>query len=194
MAANGSNSGQNRMIDGTQQDWSTGEPSAARSKGGSKVRRTLHLSSTAETFDRGVLASRLASLVAQPRGHAISETDRSDVTAAIALISELLSGVKGLSNKNSINDASARGIKSLGLALTPLEKLRNSLGSPDQPGDVTEVLSAIKRVLSELRSNSAVPRKNQELIVTEMFFASLADTLLSSLNRDRLSQERPSRR
>jgi len=90
------------------------------------MRRTLHLSSTAETFDRGVLASRLASLVAQPRGHAISETDRSDVTAAIALVSELLSGMKGLSNKNSINDASARGIKSLGLALTPLEELRNS--------------------------------------------------------------------
>jgi hypothetical protein len=158
------------------------------------VRRTLHLSSTAETFDRGVLASRLASLVAQPRGHTISEAERSDVTEAIALISELLSGVKGLANKNSITDASARGIKSLGLALTPLQKLRSSLGGPDQASDVTDVLSAIKRVLSQLRSNSAVPRKNQELELTAMFFASLADTLLSSLNRDRLSQERPARR
>lgn len=157
------------------------------------MRRTLNLSATAATFDRGVLASRLASLVARPTGHAISETDRNDVAAAMVLISELLSGVRGLSNKNSINGASARGIKSLGLALSPLEKLRNSLGHPDQPTDVIDVLSAIKRVLSELRHRSSVPARNQELKVTEMFFASLADSLLSSLSRDRLSQERPSR-
>ena len=109
------------------------------------------------------------------------------------LVSELLSGVKGLSSRNSINDASARGIKSLALALTPLEKLRNSLRGPDQPSDVAEVLSAIKRVLLRLRHESSVPAKNQELKVTEMFFASLADSLLSSLSRARLSQERPSR-
>jgi hypothetical protein len=157
------------------------------------VKRTLNLSTTAATFDRGVLASRLASLVARPTGHAISETDRSDVAAAMVLISELLSGVKGLSSRDSINDASARGIKSLGLALTPLEELRNSLRGPDQPSDVTEVLSAIKRVLSQLLRESSVPTKNQELKVTEMFFASLADSLLSSLSRVRLSQERPSR-
>ena len=157
------------------------------------MRRTLHLSSTAETFDRGVLASRVASLAARPAGHTITTTDRSDLAAATALISELLSGVKGLSNKDSVTDSSARGIKSLGLALTPLEKLRSSLGGSDQPSDVTEVLSAIKRVLLQLRHESRIPNNSPELKVTEMFFASIADSLLSSLSRIRQSQERPSR-
>jgi len=181
------------MIDGTELNWSTNEHSSIRTIGGPNVRRTLNLSSTAETFDRGVLASRLASLVARPTGQTISKTDQSDVTAAIVLISELLSGVKGLSSRSSVSDASARGIKSLGLALSPLEKLRYSLRGPDQPSDVAEVLSVIKRVLSRLRHESSVPAKNQELRVTEMFFASLADSLLSSLSRVRLSHERPYR-
>jgi len=64
-----------------------------RPAGGPKMRRTLDLSSTAAAFDQGVLASRLASLVGQPPGHPISGTDRSDITGALELISELLSGV-----------------------------------------------------------------------------------------------------
>jgi hypothetical protein len=147
--------------------------------------RSYDPSATAETFDRGVLATKVAGLLSRPAGCSITDADRKDLTAAKELVEEMLSGARSLTGK-SITESSARGIRSLGLALHPLSKLQH-----EPSDDFAQLLATIEKVLERLQCEQLLPTPDATITMAGAFFGLFADSVLTSVSRLRMSKERP---
>jgi hypothetical protein len=83
------------------------------------------------------------------------------------------------------------GIRSLGLALNPLERLaRLSEGTSPTDETILILLSRIYDTLNQASASSVIPEEGEPTLVVRDFFGFLADAMLSNIGRprDRISQ------
>jgi antitoxin component HigA of HigAB toxin-antitoxin module len=144
------------------------------------------LPATADAFRCGILSSKLAAIFDRTPGTGISETDLPEVLAAASLVREILNGAKTLSERNTIKGVTAEGIRSLGIALTPLRRLAR-LSKENSPSDETilTLLSRIHDALDQAAASAVIPKHVELATVVRDFFGFLADALLSNIGRSR---------
>jgi len=148
------------------------------------------LPTTADAFRCGILSSKLAAIFDRKPGANISEADRSDILAAASLVGEILNGAKTLSDRSAVKGVTADGIRSLGLALSPLERLaRLSHGTRPSDETILTLLSKIHDTLNRAAVSDVIPKESELTSVVRDFFGFLADAMLSNIgrSRDRLS-------
>ena len=144
------------------------------------------LAATAQDFERGILASKVAGILARPKGRGINRADLTDLDAARRLVLEMLSGAETIQSKQSAAHVTAQSIKSLGVALSPLamvHRLRES--APMSEHAVLEMLEAMSMALADLHRRRSIPASTKGMEIARAFFTLLADSILSSLNRRR---------
>jgi hypothetical protein len=144
---------------------------------------TRQLDSTAQEFKYGLLASKLSALLSRMEGSAISHSDHKDIEFAIRCVREHLNGAQVLYKGMTIAGVTAGSIKSLGLALSPLEKLIG--GSVPSDKAIIDILTDIEKTLVELSKANVIPSADKHFNLTRSFFSLMADSILSSINRAR---------
>jgi hypothetical protein len=143
---------------------------------------SYELALTANTVDHGVLAAKVASLLSE-KGQPLEQPNISVVDTAADLVRDILAGARTLTD-DAYAGASAQGISSLGFALSPLERLRLHCGYANDADDIViQLLSRILEALQRIKRDAVVPLSNENADLAESFFDFLADSLLSSLNR-----------
>ena len=137
---------------------------------------TYELDKTAENFRCGILASKISALLDRPAGGVITPIDQKDVRAALEAIQEILSGAQTLSSGRSVGGATPQSIRSLRIALNPLERMQQDGTSED----LVALLRSIERGLSSLSARNSIPEQNDDLRKAKAFFGIVADSVLSS--------------
>lgn len=144
------------------------------------------LPATADTFRCGILSSKLAAIFERRPGTRISEAEQPDVLFAANLVREILNGAKTLSDRSAVAGVTADGIRSLGLALNPLERLaRSSEGNNPNDEKIVTLLSLIYDALNRASTDSLIPEEGEVVSVVHDFFGFLADAMLSNIGRSR---------
>jgi len=147
---------------------------------------SYELPATADIFRCGILSSKLAAMFDRKPGTEISEADRPNVIAAANLVHEILNGAKTLSDRGAVTGVTSDGIRSLGLALNPLERLaRLSEGVSPTDETILALLSRIYDTLHQASVSSAIPQEGELTSVVRDFFGFLADAMLSNIGRAR---------
>lgn len=147
---------------------------------------TYELDATAETYKTGLFASRISAVLDRAPGSALSEPDRQLIKAAMQSVRDLLLGAETLHPGHSVSGATANSIKSLGMALPPLQSLQKLSGQRVTSDEVIiSYLTKMEAALSELAGNETLPTLSDELSLAREFFGVVADTLLSSLSKGR---------
>lgn len=153
---------------------------------------TAQLAATAHLVDEGVLSAKLSSILSRPAGTLVSEKDRADMSQGRQLLVDILAGAKMVSSSPSpAAGVTSQSIRSLGLVLSPLEKLQVACAI-DAASDagIIQVLGEMEQALSRIVAAGAVPERSRDIEITQCFFEILADSLLASLNRSqRLSRQ-----
>ena len=142
-------------------------------------------STKAQSFEQGVLSARLSSILSRGVGATLSDEDRSEIEAARQLVLDVLGGAQTVANNPAgTSRVTARSIKVLGVALSPLEKLQASCGT-GAPSDqaIVELLSEMASALEGLATASSLPDPTQAMRAARYFFEYLSDAILASLNR-----------
>lgn len=142
---------------------------------------TYELDKTAENFKCGILASKISALLDRASGTSITSGDRKDLEAALQIIKEILSGAQTLASGRSVGGATPQSIRSLRLALNPLEKMQQR-GTSD---DLVKLIRSIENALTRLANSSSIPEQNSELLLAKSFFGMIADSILSSFQNTR---------
>lgn len=145
---------------------------------------TRQLDSTAQDYKYGLLASKLSALLSRESGSPISEPDQKDIEVAIRCVRDHLQGAQVLYSGMSIAGVTASSIRSLGFALSPLEKLIGDSAPSDKV--IIDILSEIEKTLVELSRLSEIPAQTSKLVLARNFFSLVADSLLSSINHSRM--------
>lgn len=152
-----------------------------------------YLAARANTVERGLLAARLMSLLDRDPGSYLTSSEKQDIAEAKDLLKDILTGAETLQKRTCIGGVTAKSIRSLGFALTPLEKLRR-VSDAGAPSDdlVVRMLGSMVEVLEEVLRTGSVPAEidDRDRRQTKDFFAYLADSSLSALSKAR----RPIRR
>jgi len=144
------------------------------------------LPAKAETFHFGILSSKLAAIFDRKPGTEISGADRPDILAAASLVGEILNGARTLSDRSAVTGVTSDGIRSLGLALNPLERLaRLSQGINPTDEAIVTLLSRIYETLNQASVSSRIPEEGEVASVVRTFFGFLADAMLSNIGRSR---------
>ena len=144
------------------------------------------LPATADTFRCGILSSKLAAIFDRKPGTEIFDVERANVLAAANLVREILNGAQTLSDRSAVTSVTADGIRSLGLALNPLERLaRLSQGNSPTDETILTLLSQIYDTLHQVSTSSVIPDEGEVTRVVRDFFGFLADAMLSNIGRSR---------
>lgn len=145
---------------------------------------TRQLDSTAQDYKYGLLASKLSALLSRKSGSPIAEPDHKDIEVAIRCVRDHLHGAQVLYSGMSIAGVTAGSIRSLGFALSPLEKLIGDNAPSDKV--ITDILSDIEKTLVGLSKLAEIPAQTSDLVLARNFFSLVADSLLSSINHSRM--------
>lgn len=145
---------------------------------------TRQLDSTAQDFKYGLLASKLAALLSRKEGAPLSASDYKDLSLGARCVRDHLHGAEVLYSGSSIASVTAGSIDSLGLALSPLEKLLGESTPSDKA--IIEILTEIETTLSDIGKLTTLPPPTKSLMLSRRFFSLVADTILSSINRARM--------
>ncbi|MDA2911205.1 hypothetical protein MYX04_09775 [Nitrospiraceae bacterium AH_259_D15_M11_P09] len=149
---------------------------------------TYELDATAHSLKCGLLASKMSALLDRRPGEPLSASDKKVIEAATQCIRELTQGAEILSSGRSTAGVTSDAIKSLGFALHPLEKVIGEGATSNEA--IIGVLSKMEAALVDLVGAEVMPQRKSELTLTGEFFAFVADSLLSSLNRSRMPREK----
>jgi hypothetical protein len=145
-------------------------------------------STAAQSFDQGVLSARLTSILSRGRGAVLSDEDRARIEDARQLILDVLGGAQTIaSDSTGTSRATARSIKTLGVALNPLERLQASFGHgaiSDQ--SIVDLLSDMAAMLESISGAEVLPEPTTAMRTTVCFFEFLSDAILASLNRSQM--------
>ncbi len=145
---------------------------------------TYELDVTAEAFNWGLLAAKVSTILRRHSGIQLSPDEKNTLRAGLLAIQQLLDGAKTLHSGHSVSGVTAESIKSLGLALTPLQQLQRLCGKGATSDEgIISLLSSMMTALHYALESSALPDKTPEIHMTEKFFSFVADRTLSSLNR-----------
>ena len=142
------------------------------------------LAVTASIIDRGVLAAKVASLLAAQPGQPLRPSEVQAIGNAADMVHEILAGARTITGEGFAG-ASAQGVISLGFALTPLEHLRmhceKKTGSDDS---IVKLLTEIHSTLEKIAKQELNHTAESSRVLAKQFFDFLADSLLSSLDHD----------
>lgn len=142
------------------------------------------LARTAQSFSEGILSAKITAILSRERGALLSRDDLTEIDAGRRLVLDILCGAETVTRLGcGSGQATARSIGTLGIALTPLERVRASL----QPGEPTEsalvhVLSKMEEALGTLTSAHQIPEPTPALETAREFFGLLADAILASID------------
>lgn len=137
---------------------------------------TYELDKVAENFRCGILASQIAALLNRPAGGSITGSDQKIISSALQAIKEILSGARTLSSGQSIGGVTPQSIRSLRIALNPLERMQQEGTSED----LVALMGSIEQGLSDLSVANTIPQLNEDLRKAQAFFGIVADSVLSS--------------
>ncbi len=149
---------------------------------------TYELDATAHSLKCGLLASKTSALLSRGPGEPLSASDKKVIEAATQCIRQVTKGAETLSSGQSTAGVTSDAIRSLGFALNPLERVIGKGATSNEA--IIEVLSQMEAALVDLVGAEVMPQYKNELALTREFFAFVADSLLSSLNRSRMPREK----
>lgn len=152
---------------------------------------TFELDTTALTLNCGILASKTSAILSEPSGRTLNPDDLRLLEEATKCLRDLIDGGETLSSGRSTAGVTPQSIKSLGLALNPLERLCKA--KPVTNEAAIKVLSQMEETLNLLITKKKIEQQSPEIDMTRDFFAFVADSLLSSLNRARMPRKQSSR-
>lgn len=145
---------------------------------------TYELDVTADAFSWGLLAAKVSTILRRPSGIPLSTDDKDTLRAAHKTIQQLLDGANTLHSGHSVSGVTSDSIKSLGLALTPLQQLQHLCGKGATSDEqIISLLGSMMTALHVVVESPTLPVQTQEIHLTETFFSFVADRTLSSLNR-----------
>lgn len=150
---------------------------------------TYELDTTAEAFHCGLLAAQVSAILEREQGYELTKPDRDVVNTAINCIQELVGAVQTLAYGHSALPTSPNSFKVLGFALPSLQKLTevSKAGAPSEEIAIG-ALRTMEKALCSLIKEGKLPKRTTELDATRMFFGSMSDYQLSSLNRARMGR------
>lgn len=149
---------------------------------------TYELDTTADAFSWGLLAAKASAILRRPAGAALESDDKETLGRALHMIKQLLNGANTLHSGHSVSGVTAESIKSLGLALTPLQQLQHICGSGATSDEtIIALLGKMATALTHAVDSPSLPNKTHDSELTETFFSFVADRTLSSLNRSHWS-------
>jgi hypothetical protein len=149
------------------------------------------LAESARNLDRGVVSAKVAAILQRTSGGPILDNDRAQIESAKLLLGDILNGAESVNRRHHVAGATANSIRSLGFALSPLEKLHRLSEAKDATGEtLVKMLSEMQTALEQLTAARAIPPSTPALNMTRAFFEYLAESALSSLSRAR----KPTRR
>ena len=150
---------------------------------------TSELETTAYTLNCGLLASKTSAMLSAPSGTSLTSEDIQVLRSAGKCISDLLHGAETLTSGRPTAGVTAEAITSLGFALNPLERVCGK--GPITEEGLIKGLTQMGQLLNDVIAKGVMPEQTNELVMTRDFFAFVADSLLSVLNRPRTPIERP---
>ena len=142
--------------------------------------------STAQDFKYGLLASKLCAVLSKAEGTQITPSDRMVIESAEKCVQNHLEGAQALYCGKTVAGLNASSIKSLNLALSPLEKLIGTASLSDQT--IIQFLNEIVSSLKEVKNLSTIPPETDQIALTKKFFSLVGDSLLYWINRSRLQR------
>ena len=149
---------------------------------------TYELDATADAFSWGLLAAKVSGILQRPTGFSLGQEEKETLKGALRIITQLLDGAKTLHSGHSMAGVTSESIKSLGLALTPLQQLQSICGTgATSDENIIALLGSMANALPQVIDSPTLPEKTHESELTATFFSYVADRTLSSLNRSHRS-------